>query len=248
MRSTAITSAIAAMVLIFAGVIYFTGPEKFTFYVGDITPVVLSLLAAIAWSILAAKTPKTFNVDKKARMCIAGFLWLNFLGETSWVIYELFLNEANPLGSVADIFWHASYIFLIIGLILFIKTVFVPRKILVWFNVVFISLALTYLVNALVFTKFNSSSLIQTLYVVWDLIALGLVLIVLVPLVLSYNQFTRSWIIFLAGILGIVIFDMIFAGLTALGTYATGNYVDLIYFTAYTLLGFAANEKYRLIK
>jgi hypothetical protein len=246
MRSTLVLSLIAVAVLGFTGIFYRLDGATIT-YVGDLAPVILSFLAAIGWSIIAKNTAKELKYDKWARWCIALFLWTNFLGETAWAWYELVLGIQEPLSMLPDVFWHASYIFLIAGLIFYAKTVFIPRKAIIGYNLFFVSIAIARI--AVEFARgTNFVNFIEALYIVWDIIALGLILMMLVPMAMSYNHIMNSWLLFLAGILGIVIFDMLFSAMTAVGTYRSGSYIDLIYLTGYTLLVFAANSKYKIIK
>jgi hypothetical protein len=246
MRSTLVLSLLAVAVLGFTGIFYRIDGAAII-YVGDLAPVILSFLAAIGWSIIAKNTEKKLKYDKWARWCIALFLWTNFLGESSWAWYELALGIEEPLSMLPDVFWHLSYIFLIAGLIFYAKTVFIPKKAIIGYNVVFVSLAIAR-IAVTVIRGTDATGFIQTLYIIWDIIALGLILMMLVPMALSYNHMMNSWLLFLSGILGIVIFDMLFAAMTAADTYTAGSYIDLIYLTGYALLMFSADSKYKIMK
>ncbi|VVB81716.1 Uncharacterised protein [uncultured archaeon] len=212
----------------------------------------LGLCAVIGFWIVYAKVEKRFDEEKKGWLCIALAFSLFFIADVIWTVFEAILH-INPIGSVPDFFYLLAYLVLMWGMYYFISSMFFRSQALncAIGGLTFIIAGLFFYMNILqnVLVKvFSWASLIQESYGFFDILLLGLVLILIIPLIVSHNRLLRSWLLFGMGIIALAVFDLAFSEFAVRGMYYSGHPIDIVYCLAYLLFVFAAYYKLKLLK
>lgn len=209
-----------------------------------------SLIVAVAFWILFRK------INASKRDLKSGWL-IAVLGFTSWALADIWwlvqetLGVKIPLGTWTDFFWLLGFALIIVGMIILIWNLFFSSK-LIWLAVagIVVSLALYFFVQLRLHGQFISDDWvqqIQQLYVVLEIILIGLCSLFVFPLLASRNRFVAVWILFALGIAARCIFDIGFALLTSANAYWSGHYIDVLYLLSFAMLAFAADMKYRVM-
>ncbi|VVB81714.1 Uncharacterised protein [uncultured archaeon] len=210
----------------------------------------ISLCAMVACWIPYRKLSKNFPLEKKGWFFIALATTLFFLGDIAWAFFEVFLKIHVPVGSLCDLFWNLAYFSLMYGLWCLMSVLFFESQ-----NRNRIILFASFLIGCVVLffdLRVHSANLsfvdfIQHLYVFYDVIILGMIYLILMPLLMAHNHLFITWTIFGSAIIARIVFDFIFAHMNDAGTFYTGHPLDLVYTFSYFLFVFAAYEKDKLI-
>lgn len=166
-----------------------------------------------------------------------------FLGDVTWAVIELYLNQ-NPFPSIADVFYLSFYPIFALGLY------FLPRfsfsrneklKIFIDMGIVIISVGLIYWTFLVLPTLLTGqeyfATIVSIIYIVGDF----LLLFVLLRLLYSKLDENFDPILLLSlGILVLIISDSIFSYQTLQGTYESGGVLDTGWVLSFILIGLAA--------
>lgn len=212
----------------------------------------VGLLAGV---VLSAAAWKSYSYSRRLALgwaMIAAAQFLTVGGDIYWAVLEMLLQEA-PTPSPADILYLLSYPF-------FLAAVFIlpSRKVSVYEReknsidmlIVMLAAALgfwNYLLGPLVASSVQEPWMVQLIslaYPVGDLVQIFAVLLILYHLP-SPSFRAPFW--FLAAAFAVVIFtDGVYSRQSILGTYQSGNLVDIGYTAGYALFVLAGVAQYRL--
>ena len=218
-------------------VVYFFGQGDRTFllFASDI----ISAASAFLPAFYSLTLVRRYGIDPKDRftrvwlyVAVGLFLWV--LGEITWSVYELVLLVSVPYPSVADVFWIAGYLPLVVALLLYIA----PFKDALSLKSVLSAVAVALLTDVAVFVVLigpvfgpgadAATRLFDFAYPVLDMVLLG-VSIAGMFLFLP-GRISRFWVWLNLGFISTVIADIIFSYSSALGTYYDGHPLELLYF------------------
>lgn len=210
---------------------------------GDLASVLLAALALYAIRRAVQYTAPGTNSRELGKYLQIGLaLWL--LGEIAWAFQELALGISVPFPSVADIFWLLGYPFLFMAVAMAIMGIVAkPARIAAVFGLVLtLNVIIGFWVAADHFTGgADFATLLETAYAVLDV---GLVLGGLAIAVLSLANFNNMggapraipYFLLACGFALHSLFDILFEGQMAAGTYYTGSPIDLLYSGGYLLI------------
>lgn len=197
-----------------------------------------SLLAFVSSILIYKRISVNFIREKRAKLFLIISLFLFFLGDLSWLVSELFFGNLVPLGSVPDFIWLSAYVFLIISLVYFISMSFRPSsKMTYWVIILGIILGgfLLYLdvEEDLEEGSFTFAHAIQDAYILFDMVAVLMVIYLVWPIFSAGKRFYLNWLMLVFGIATRVVYDQIFANMSQQGTYYTGHPIDMLYVLFY---------------
>lgn len=220
-------------------------PEKKTMVADGFPPIVDCCAAAgifyAAWRIRAEGGPRR----QVAAWTVIGIAQVfTLLGDTLWMVYELFLG-ISPSPSPADIFYLLFYPVFFIGAMLLPARRYTAFE---WLkkglDVVIILLAslmvLRYFIFGPIIQQYPEKPLLLAVNLAYPV---GDFILIISLLMLLYRQSRLrenvAVLYLLAGSLAIVCADLIYARLSILGTYQSGNFVDLGFSVGNLLVGLA---------
>ncbi len=212
--------------------------------IGDISFVIVALCAAIS-GLNAYKSLKKCDPEESKGWAIATIAFgLFMLGDIYWAYSELILKINTPLGSIADLFWTLAYFALIIATLKLQKAIFYYSKLQKYIFTILGLIIGGYVAYNSLSAYFNLThnigNLANDLYVTYDFIILGIILSIILPLLKTKQYvFLKSWITIMLAILLRIFYDLLFAYLTELNTYQTGNYIDILYASSYVIFALA---------
>lgn len=245
---------IAIQLLVFlvysAVTVAFQGNDSVLLAVGDIAFVLLALnAAALAFAAFLTVSRK----QERLGWLLTSLAFLSFAaGDLIWAYFELVKGIEVPVGSWPDAFWTVAYIIWAGALASFMLTMFFKSRFAVGsaIGVAFLSFV-SFLVYALLFTDslgHGFEDVVNTSYVVYDVILLSGVALLMGSLKSAGNPLFKVWFLFGFAVLVRVVFDFGFLALVAADLYSTGNYVDLLYAGSYVLLSLAGFQKVRAVE
>lgn len=218
-------------------VVYFfgQGDRAFLLFASDI----ISPASAFLPALYSLTLVRRYGIDPKDRftriwlyLAVGLVLWL--LGEITWSIYTLALSASIPYPSVADVFWIAGYLPIVIALLLYIA----PFKDALSLKSVLSAVAVALLADVGVFVVligpvFSPSAdpatrLFDFAYPVLDMMLLGVSITGM--LLFLPGRISRLWVWLNLGLVSYVIADILFSYSSALGTYYDGHPLELLYF------------------
>lgn len=169
----------------------------------------------------------------------AVFLW--FLGETVWGVYEIILHVDVPYPSLADVFYLGGYIPAFLGLVQFLwffKETFTPRKL----ALAILSGLVISLVTGVILLYPLTNEPVDALTKVFDLSypfldALLVALAVMVAITFERGRFANDWLWIALGLSLDGAGDMAFSYGTLAGWYYSGHPIELLYVWSYLCLG-----------
>jgi len=218
-------------------VIYFfgSGDQTFMFYASDIISPASAFLPAF-YSLTLVRRYGINPKDRFSRLWVyvaAGlFLWL--LGEITWSVYGLLLNVSEPYPSVADVFWIAGYLPLVVALLAYMA----PFRGALSLKSVLSAVTVALLADVVVFAVLigpvfglstdPTTQLFDFAYPLLDMLLLGLAIAGM--LLFLPGRISRFWICLNVGMIFITIADVLFSYTSALETYYTGHPLELFYF------------------
>jgi hypothetical protein len=172
-----------------------------------------------------------------------------FVGETLWVIYNVFLNIQVPYPSIIDLFYLFAYIPLSLGLFNYfsIFSAGLPKKRLTY---AIIALVIALSVVALILFPPVIADKHPALQKAFDIAYPLMDLFLLSGAILGFSIFKggtieRAWLLIIAGVFLFIAGDILFAFQTGNGTYYNGSIDDMMYVLGYlTFAGsFYAHKK-----
>jgi len=251
MRKTFVLAALSVLVFAILTLVYITrqGNELVLTWVGDIAPMLLSLSAMLACWFAYKAIPKEYLRESRGWFYIALAFLFFMVGDVYWGYSEIFLKVELPLGSFSDLSWELAYLMLFIGFGFVLRMMFHSEKKVRW--VTFITALAAIIFISIEMKKYlttgNWIEAIQDSYVLYDIILLGMITSLLLPLIQSHNRLMNVWLLFGLAVFARIIFDFLFAGMTAIGAYATGSFIDLLYAASYVLFVVSADAKLKML-
>lgn len=218
-------------------VVYFfgQGDQTFLLFASNIISPASAFLPAF-YSLTLVRRYGISSKDRFTRvwlyLAVGLFLWV--LGEITWSVYTLVLSVSVPYPSVADVFWIAGYLPLVVAILLYIA----PFKGALSLKSVLSAVAIALLTDVAVFfvligpvfgpTADPSTRLFDFAYPILDMMLLGLSIagmFLFLP-----GRISRFWVWLNLGFIFIVIADVLFSYHSALGIYYDGHPLELFYF------------------
>jgi len=230
---------VTVVFLFMTGVIFFSNNELLKLYVDNVGVLLLAITAAVGFYQCHKKTDPVFKNEQKAWFFIFLAILLRVFGEFFLAFYEIVLNASVPALSLADLTWHLSYIAFFVGFIYTARHIFMPQKkaILTFIILVCIVIFAQYgITQQTLFTTLSQEEkithLINFTYILWDILLLGLLSFLLIPILRSYNKFSQSYLLFILAFISFTIFDAAFA----IQWNATEDAIEVFYYLGYLLL------------
>jgi hypothetical protein len=187
------------------------------------------------------------NSFGKVWLLMAAGLILWLIGEIAWTIGALVLTINLQFPSVADAFWLAGYLPIILALITYIKTFKVrlsEKQLSVGLGVAWVAAGLLY--SFLIIPVMQSQAgvlarFFDFAYPTLDVLLLALCIIG--AFIYLEGQGSRFWIWFNIGFLLVSIADVLFSYATAQGVYYDGHPLELLFHFGYLAVLLGLNEQ-----
>jgi len=255
MNITRIFAIVGILTFVVAdGILFLTRDEQILTISGDLSPIILSFLVVVC-GLLVCTLDKRVQERYSWLLLVVAFLFRMF-GESFWAFYELALQVDVPSPSVADIGWLISYVAILAGLSYKAWYVELKNKTrIVWgllgaatlLSAVYILLQSRLLLQAPV--GFDVTSfVINSLYVVFDIYIIAVLVLIFFPALTGYGRMFRSDVFFALAFVSFALFDLVFAHKVFWDTYMTGDFIDLFYDGGYLLLLLAAHFRYSVLR
>lgn len=170
---------------------------------------------------------------------LAVFLW--FLGETVWGIYEVVLHVDVPYPSVADVFYLGGYLPAFLGMgqfLWFFRDSFTPRRIvqaLLWFLIIMGFSGIILLYPLMTESADALTKVFDVMYPLLD--AFLITFAVTIFLTFGKGTFAKNWLWIALGMLLSGLGDIAFSYGTLMGWYYSGHPIEIIYLWSYLSLG-----------
>ncbi len=231
---------LAFAVLFFANLaIFYYGPAMENFYIiADYWVMILALLAA-ASGFFAYRMHGLGSVQGKALFLIATGTLFWALGELAWGSYEIFLGMEKPVASIADVFWFIGYGFFFWGLFFITRLSAAPlgRKKLALVPLVILICSVMIYISFPTITDAGMALIEKTAtagYVLGDML-----LLVSLAITITYllgSKLIKPWSIIFIGLILSTLADIFYTYF--IGSYETGNLIDILWNVDYILMGF----------
>jgi signal transduction histidine kinase len=230
-------------ILIIIVSLYFTnisiGIENFSNTVSlavyTIIPGTLVILSI--WAITRAETIQELPRNSLIFLVLSFFSW--FIAEQTWNLYEHVL-DIDPYPSVADFFYLAAPIFMLISLTIFIKSTRkkISKKIATFAGII----SLVILIPSIVST-FEVGAEDEPFEIIIALSYPIVDAVVLIPVIITILFFVSNrksffWLMILAGMVIMLIADTAFLFLVINDEYVDGHPVDILWISSYTIWAF----------
>jgi hypothetical protein len=236
----------AGLVILIAAIlaniaIYAARPLGEAFFILGDTMVIAFSLTAFAMGLYASRLHGLKSAQGKAIFLISMGIFFWFLGELLWSIYEIALGIEAPVLSFADLAWLAGYPFFVAGLYYVRKTAGTPlmkRKISVErtsFALLSAVIILYIIAPLLAMDAGVLEKAVSLSYVIGDAILLAACIMVVVSLM--WGRFSSPWLMITLAITLASLADLFYSFI--LGSYETGNWIDLLWNADYMLVGYA---------
>ena len=173
------------------------------------------------------------------------FLW--FLGDSGWAIYETVLQVEIPYPSFADVFYLGGYVPIAIGIVQFLWTFRAGLKrqqtfVALGVGLLFLGLTYAFLIGPLVVsTEDFLTKSFDVAYPVLD--SMLVVLTVFMFFVFRGGKMAGAWIWISLGLLLTALADITFSLGSLQGWYYSGHPIDLIQFWGYIGLALGLDEQ-----
>jgi hypothetical protein len=232
---------ISLLIFIFQAIFIFGGFFKdYRDIIANVFIVLLSSLCLVSVILLYKKIPINFPKEKKGMLFLAFAMALFLIGDLLWLASEVFFGDLTPIGSFPDLAWNFAYFALIFSLIYFVLLSFRPSK-FITYSILLVALIMG---GGILYEdvhedfeegSFTFSHFIQDLYILYDLVALFLVVYLVWPIAFSGTRFGQYWTLLGLGIITRLGYDRIFADMSQKGTYYSSHPVDLLYVAVYLI-------------
>lgn len=237
------------------------GGEKVQLYIGDITPVICSLISAVCLFITFRKF-KEFDAAKIAWMLIFIGILLDFFAESTYATLEMvFAVDINAVfPTIADYIWCAAYLPLFAGLfVMFMgykKSGFPMGNVKVYSILAPVILIILSVVIYFLLIPIINDTETQTIEKVFYLFyPLGDLFIVIPTLILMYitslfgkGVISRPWKYLAIGFAFFTIADLLYSYLSWQGVYESGSIIDIAWNAGYLLIGLSGLYQVELIE
>ncbi|MEM5879074.1 MAG: hypothetical protein QXU74_01095 [Candidatus Aenigmatarchaeota archaeon] len=229
---------IFSLLFVFGVFLYTYQPLGENFYIiGDLFVIVLSFLA-FSFGLYAYTLHGFKSLSGKAFFFLSLGVFLWFLGETTWGIYEIVLGIRAPVASMADAFWLLGYPCFLVGLAYILKIAQFPIKkpkiLLSIFLFLFIFSFLIYSIMSTItspeisiWEKFSTAG-----YVIGDMLLLSCITFATINL--FGTKTFHSYFLIILGLACMTTADIYY--MNFLEIYEVGNLIDLFWDLGYILL------------
>jgi hypothetical protein len=221
--------------------------------IGPLSNVFPSLFAGVAF-VSSFLCTRKYGLNLRYGFQVVWFLFtlgtgLWVLAELSWATYYFILDVEVPYPSVADIFYLAGYVPMILGLVFYFKTFSagMTRRRLALAGVTVASSA-ALVVGVVLPIEFSSSlplfdAITNLSYPILDLSLLSITILSLA--IFFGGTLARWWVLFAGASVSYIVADELFLYQVAAGTYYNGSFDDLFFLLGYLLfaLAFYAHRK-----
>ena len=208
------------------------------------------VLASGICSILAFLVTRHWGIRGKFGLVHLGlfiglFLW--FLGETTWTIYETVLQTEIPYPSLADVSYIAGYIPIAIGIVQFLWTFRAGLKrqmafVALGVGLLFLGLTYGFLIGPLlVSTEDIMMKSFDVAYPVLD--SMLVVLAIFMLFVFRGGKMAGAWVWISLGLLLTVLADIAFSLGTLQGWYYSGHPIELLDLWGYIAIALGLEEQ-----
>ena len=242
MRASGWLVSVGVVVFVVQAIVVLTQQQN-AFLAGDGLSVVLALAAALGCLVVWKKLQHAFYLEKKGWLLTSLAFFLFASGDGIWAYYEFFHLSQLPVFLVPQIFWTLAYVFWIFGLKQFLETRFFPSRAPV-IGVMAASLGLAVLHAYKPFLQLIHDGrlliFLNSLYVSYDYILLGLVVLIIAPFIVHHTRLLTTWVLLSLAIVARILFDFILVNSHA---YWSGHPAILLYSGAYVLCLLAAHAK-----
>lgn len=237
------------------------GGEKVQLYIGEITPVICSLISAVCLFFTFGKF-KEFDAAKIAWMLIFIGILLDFFAESTYAMLEMVflvdINEVFP--TIADYIWCTAYLPLFAGLaVMFMgykKSGFPMGNVKVYSILAPLILIILSVVIYFLLIPIINDTETQTIEKVFYLFyPVGDLFIVIPTAILMYitslfgrGVISRPWKYLAIGFAFFTIADLLYSYLSWQGTYESGSVIDIAWNVGYLLIGLSGLYQIELIE
>lgn len=189
---------------------------------------------------------------------IGASLW--FIAEVIWCwVYNLYLNIENPYPSIADIFYVAAYIPVIVGFAVYIASLYLKFSVELSKKQVYMAIAISVALGLIVawiywvmiLLSYEGEPIpplefaLNLLYVLLDAI---LLFVVLFGVLAIRGKLSKILILFFISSILVIIYDVVFAYLETFELYYDGHPIELLDLASYLVDTLAFYEVGRLAK
>jgi len=230
---------ITSLSIISVIILYLLAPlgENF-FVVGDSVVTLCSFFAFVA-GIWAARAYGIRSAQGKALLLLSLGVFLWFMGELTWSVYEVVLGAEKPVASIADVFWLLGYAVFIVGFYYILKVGGISSRRKSAFLTVIAIIVATTLVYMSLPTLFDEGLSLEEKISTAGYIIGDMLLLVSLIVIIGYmwgSRFAKAWSIILFAFLLSTIADVYYT--LFLATYETGNIIDILWNVDYILLAY----------
>jgi len=232
---------IAALVIIFHVVINYFGTQDNTDTIVSIFSFLNPLIVSIIGFIVAFRYKGTAVFQKAYLVLSAGFFMI-FLGEITYLLYDLFIPNVDPYPSIADIFFFAQYPLILSHLIINMRF-FSPKlnKISkIWIILVPISIVAMYtIISQETLENFepNFDFYYGVIFVYFSSLTFSVA--VIGAIIFKEGVIGKAWILLVIGILFNMIGDTWYYNLEVFGQYNLEHIVNLFWYAGYWVIIYA---------
>lgn len=241
----AATAYVAAYVL---WTIFRWGSDDSITLISDLAILPLSLFAALA-ALSASRRVRHEPHLQRAWQFIGLSALSLFIGDAIWFVYEIILAQ-EPFPSIADFFYLLFYPLVLYGVLWFANRLVALKPSERWRFVIDLAIVLVsawmviwyFIVSPTALDSESDllSQIIAAAYPIGDLVVIGGIVALLLRGEHIGRDTRESLSIFLSGLTLFVGADLLYAYASITDTYASGSWIDIGWFAAYLLFGFAA--------
>ena len=211
----------------------------------DNTVLIFSIATPLSASIIGVVVAFRYvgtKVFQKAYLALSLGFFAIFLGEITYLVYDLYYPELDPYPSIADIFFFAQYPLILTHLIINIRF-FSPKlnKILkIWLIVFPISILISYAM----LSGFGSDEFEPNFDFYYGMIfvyasSLTLSVAIIGAIIFKEGVIGKAWVLLVIGILCNTIGDIWYYNLEIFGQYDLGHPVNLFWYAGYLIVIYA---------
>lgn len=219
------------------------GGEEGMVFAGDLLYVLFAAIAAV-FGVLAARSHAAGTPQRKVLTLLALMAAADVIAGIVFAVYELGLGVRNPFPTIAEGLWFLFYVFGIAAMLALAKRlwkVIDQWKILTACAATLLLVAVTYgsVLHPIAVSADATllEKLMSAMYPLGDIALIGFSLLLFLSL--RGNLFGRSWKTFLIAFVIYSIADLSYIHKTFLGTYMTGDFVDLFWFAGQLMMAYA---------
>ncbi len=263
MKKTKRLWILIGIVVLFNLILFLTrwGGEKVQLYMGDITPVICSLITAVCLFYTFRKF-KEFDAAKIAWMLIFIGILLDFFAESTYAMMEMVflvdINEVFP--TIADYIWCAAYLPLFAGLVVMFmgykKSGFPMGNVKVYSilapTILIILSVVIYFLLIPIINDTETQTIEKVFYLFYPV---GDLFIVIPTAILMYitslfgkGVISRPWKYLAIGFAFFTVADLLYSYLSWQDNYETGNIIDIAWNVGYLLIGLSGLYQVELIE